>query len=220
MTQGGGELLGPHDDIVLAHEEWGIDFGAGIAAIVDDLPAGATPDEAHGRIRLLMLANEVTLRNLMPDEVAKGGGPLHARPATGFSPVALTPDELGDAWRGGKLHLRIKSTWNGNLVGQPDAGADMAFNFPQLIAHLCKTRALQAGSIVVRGTGVEQGKQQTRRAGAGLFVHCAAAQQRNDCRRRAGHALHALRRHDPDRDGGREGQVGVRGDRAEGQARG
>ena len=150
-TQGGGELLGPHDDIVLAHEEWGIDFGAGIAAILDDLPAGSTPDEAHGRIRLLMLANEVTLRNLMPDELAKGGGPLQARPAIGFSPVALTPDECGDAWRGGKLHLRIKSTWNGNLVGQPDAGADMAFNFPQLIAHLCKTRALQAGSIVCAG---------------------------------------------------------------------
>lgn len=151
MTQSGAELLGPNDAIVLAHEEWGIDFGAGIAAIVDDVPQGATPDEAHGRIRLLMLANDITLRQLIPDELAKGGGPLQAKPAIGFSPLAVTPDECGDAWRGGKLHLRIKSTWNGNLVGQPDAGADMAFNFPQLIAHLCRTRRLQAGSIVLAG---------------------------------------------------------------------
>ena len=175
-TQGGGALLGPHDDIVLAHEEWGIDFGAGIAAIVDDLPAGATPDEAHGRIRLLMLANEVTLRNLMPDELAKGGGPLQARPAIAFSPVAVTPDELGDAWRGGKLHLRIKATWNGNLAGQPDAGADMAFNFPQLAAHLCKTRRLQAGSIVCAGP--VSNKESSKR-GAPAPGYACIAQQRS-----------------------------------------
>jgi fumarylacetoacetate (FAA) hydrolase len=176
MAQVGGELLGACDDIVLAHEEWGIDFGAGIAAILDDLPAGATPDEAHGRIRLLMLANEVTLRNLLPDEIAKGGGPLQARPVTGFSPVALTPDELGDAWRGGKLHLRIKSTWNGNLVGQPDAGADMAFNFPQLIAHLCKTRALLAGSIVCAGP--VSNKESSKRGALAPGYSCIG-QQRN-----------------------------------------
>jgi fumarylacetoacetate (FAA) hydrolase len=176
MMQGGGELLGPYDDIVLAHEEWGIDFGAGIAAILDDLPAGATPDEAHGRIRLLMLANEVTLRALMPDELAKGGGALQAKPAIGFSPVAVTLDELGDAWRGGKLHLRIKSTWNGTLVGQPDAGADMAFNFPQLIAHLCKTRRLQAGSIVCAGP--VSNKESTKR-GAPAPGYSCIAQQRN-----------------------------------------
>ena len=177
-TQGGGELLGACDDIVLAHEEWGIDFGAGIAAIVDDLPAGATPDEAHGRIRLLMLANEVTLRALLPDELAKGGGPLHARPATGFSPVALTPDELGDAWRGGKLHLRIKSTWNGNVVGQPDAGADMAFNFPQLIAHLCKTRALQAGSILCAGP--VSNKDSSKRGALAPGYSCIAQQRSSE----------------------------------------
>jgi fumarylacetoacetate (FAA) hydrolase len=178
MTQGGGELLGPNDDIVLAHEEWGIDFGAGIAAIVGDLPAGATPDEAHGRIRLLMLANEVTLRALLPDELAKGGGPLQARPATGFSPVALTPDELGDAWRGGKLHLRIKSTWNGTLVGQPDAGADMAFNFPQLIAYLCKTRALQTGSIVCAGP--VSNKESSKRGALAPGYSCIAQQRSSE----------------------------------------
>jgi len=152
MAWGGGDdFLGPHEDILLAHEEWGIDFGAGLAAIVDDVPMGATPDEAHGRVRLLMLANGIALRNLMPAELAKGGGALQSRPATGFSPVAVTPDELGEAWRGGKVHLPLRAARNGHLVGQPDAGADMAFNFPQLIAHLCKSRRAGAGSIV--GTG-------------------------------------------------------------------
>ena len=144
------ELLGPCDEVRLAHEEWGIDFGAGLAAMFDDVAAGATPDEAHGRIRLLMLVNDIGLRKLVPEELAKGGL-LQSKPATAFSPVALTPDELGDAWRGGKLHLRLKCSLNGNMVGQPDAGADMAFNFPQLAAHLCRTRRLRAGSIVGAG---------------------------------------------------------------------
>lgn len=153
MVQGGSDdFLGPHDDIVLAHEEWGIDFEAEVAVITDDVPMGATPDEAHGRIRLLMLVNDVSLRNLIPAELAKGFGFLQSKPATSFSPVAVTPDELGDAWRGGKVHLPLRSTWNGHLVGQPDAGLDMAFNFPQLIAHLCKTRNARAGSIVGSGT--------------------------------------------------------------------
>ncbi|MDB5747949.1 MAG: hypothetical protein JWP72_2797 [Massilia sp.] len=160
IYQGGsGELLGPTDDIVLAHEEWGIDFEAGVAVIVDDLPMGATPDEAHGRIRLLMLANDVSLRKLMPAELANGFGFLQSKPATGFSPLAVTPDELGESWRGGKLHLPLRSTWNGHLVGQPDAGVDMAFNFPQLIAHLCKSRKLRAGSIV--GSGAVSNKDAT-----------------------------------------------------------
>ncbi|HBZ07288.1 fumarylacetoacetate hydrolase family protein [Massilia sp.] len=153
MVQGGSDdFLGPHDDIVLAHEEWGIDFVAEVAVVTDDVPMGATPDEAHGRIRLLMLVNDVSLRNLIPAELAKGCGFLQSKPATSFSPVAVTPDELGDAWRGGKVHLPLRSTWNGHLVGQPDAGVDMAFNFPQLIAHLCKTRNACAGSIVGSGT--------------------------------------------------------------------
>lgn len=153
MYQGGSDdFLGPYDDIVLAHEEWGIDFEAEVAVVTDDVPMGATPDEAHGRIRLLMLVNDVSLRNLIPAELAKGFGFLQSKPATSFSPVAVTPDELGDAWRGGKVHLPLRSTWNGHLVGQPDAGVDMAFNFPQLIAHLCKTRNARAGSIVGSGT--------------------------------------------------------------------
>ncbi|RYE80432.1 MAG: FAA hydrolase family protein, partial [Oxalobacteraceae bacterium] len=141
MVQGGSDdFLGPLDDIVLAHEEWGIDFEAKVAVVTGDVPMGATPDQAHGQIRLLMLANDVSLRNLIPPELAKGVGLLQAKPATAFSPVAVTPDELGDAWRGGKVQLPLRSTWNGRLVGQPDAGVDMTFNFPQLIAHLCKTR--------------------------------------------------------------------------------
>ena len=153
MYQGGSDdLLGPMDDIVLAHEEWGIDFEAEVAVVTGDVPMGATPDEAHGQIRLLMLANDVSLRNLIPDELAKGFGFLQSKPATSFAPVAVTPDELGDAWRGGKVHLPLRSTWNGRLVGQPDAGVDMVFNFPQLIAHLAKSRNVRAGSIVGSGT--------------------------------------------------------------------
>jgi len=153
MYQGGSDdFLGPLDDIVLAHEEWGIDFESEVAVITGDVPMGATPDQAHGQIRLLMLANDVSLRNLIPPELAKGFGFLQSKPATAFSPVAVTPDELGDAWRGGKVHLALRSAWNGRLVGQPDAGVDMAFNFPQLIAHLCKTRNARAGSIVGSGT--------------------------------------------------------------------
>ncbi|WP_141832470.1 fumarylacetoacetate hydrolase family protein [Herbaspirillum sp. SJZ107] len=153
MYQGGSDdFLGPLDDIVLAHEEWGIDFEAEVAVISGDVPMGATPDQAHGQIRLVMLANDVSLRNLIPPELAKGFGFLQAKPATAFSPVAVTPDELGDAWRGGKVHLPLRSAWNGRLVGQPDAGVDMAFNFPQLLAHLCKTRNARAGSIVGSGT--------------------------------------------------------------------
>ena len=144
-------FLGPLDAIELAHAEWGIDFEAGLAVITDDVPMGATPDQASLRIPLLMLVNAVALRNLMPDELAKGYGFLQSRPAAAFAPLAVTPDELGDAWRGGKVHLPLRSTLNGKLVGQPHAGVDMAFNFPQLIAHLARSRALRAGSIVGSG---------------------------------------------------------------------
>jgi fumarylacetoacetate (FAA) hydrolase len=153
MYQGGSDdFLGPMDDIVLAHEEWGIDFEAEVAVIVDDVPMGATADDAYQHIQLLMLANDVSLRNLIPAELAKGFGFLQSKPATSFSPVAVTPDELGDAWKQAKLHLPLRSTWNGRLVGQPDAGTDMVFNFAQLVAHLCKTRNARAGSIVGSGT--------------------------------------------------------------------
>jgi fumarylacetoacetate (FAA) hydrolase len=153
MYQGGSdELLGPTDDIMLAREEWGIDFEAEVCVITDDVPMGANADQAHQRIRLLMLANDVSLRNLIPEELAKGFGFLQSKPASSFSPVAVTPDELGDAWKGGKVHLPLLSTWNDKLVGKPHAGVDMVFNFPQLIAHLAKTRAVRAGSIIGSGT--------------------------------------------------------------------
>ena len=153
MYQGGSDdFLGPTDDIELFREEWGIDFEAEVAVITDDVPMGVTPDQAHQRIRLLMLVNDVSLRNLSPDELAKGFGFVQSKPATSFSPVAVTPDELDDAWKGGKVHLPLLSTWNGKLVGKPQAGVDMVFNFPQLIAHLAKSRNVRAGSIIGSGT--------------------------------------------------------------------
>ncbi len=153
MYQGGSDdFMGAQDDIVLAHEEWGIDFESEVAVITGDVEMGSTPDQAHSQIRLLMLVNDVSLRNLIPPELAKGFGFLQSKPASSFSPVAVTPDELGEAWKGGKVHLPLRSTWNGKLVGQPNAGVDMVFNFPQLIAHLCKSRRARAGTIVGSGT--------------------------------------------------------------------
>ncbi|WP_208279132.1 fumarylacetoacetate hydrolase family protein [Massilia oculi] len=145
-------FLGPRQELVLAREEWGIDFGAELAVVSGDLAQGATPDEANGQIRLLLLANDVTLQNLVTDERAAGLGLLHAKPATAFAPVAVTPDELGEAWRGGKAALPLRVVWNGNPVGTLEAGEDMAFNFPQLLAALAGSRKVAAGTIV--GTGV------------------------------------------------------------------
>ena len=153
MYQGGSDdFIGPCDPVVCADEAWGIDFEAEIAVITGDVPMGATPEEALDGIRLLMLANDVSLRNLIPGELAKGFGFLQSKPATAFSPVAITPDELGDAWQGGRVHLTLQSTWNGRKVGMCEAGPDMTFHFGQLIAHLCKTRHVRAGSIVGSGT--------------------------------------------------------------------
>ena len=153
MYQGGSDdFIGPTSDIVLAHEEWGIDFEAEVAAITGDVPMGITPDQAQLHIRLLMLVNDVSLRNLIAPELTKGFGFVQSKPASSFSPVAVTPDELGEAWKDGKVHLPLRSTWNGKLVGQPNAGVDMVFNFPQLIAHLCKSRNARAGTIVGSGT--------------------------------------------------------------------
>jgi fumarylacetoacetate (FAA) hydrolase len=153
MYQGGSDdFLGPMDPIVLAHEEWGIDFEAEVAVIVSDVAMGATPDDAFQQIRLLTLVNDVSLRNLIPEELAKGFGFLQSKPATSFAPLAVTPDELGEAWRDAKVHLPLRSVWNGHLVGQPEAGEDMVFNFAQLVAHLAKTRNVRAGSIIGSGT--------------------------------------------------------------------
>ncbi|MBG6219341.1 MULTISPECIES: fumarylacetoacetate hydrolase family protein [unclassified Janthinobacterium] len=145
------DFRGAHDDISVAHEQWGIDYEAGIAAITDDVFMGSTPDQAHLNIKLLMLVNDITLRKLVPGEQASGYGLLQAKPAMACSPVAITPDELGDAWRGGKVHYALRCSLNGKLTGQPQAGADMTFNYPQLLAHLCQTRNARAGSVVSAG---------------------------------------------------------------------
>jgi fumarylacetoacetate (FAA) hydrolase len=153
MYQGGSDdLLGPCDDIVCASEEFGIDFEAEVAVVTADVPMGTAADAALEGIRLLMLANDVSLRELIPAELAKGFGFFQSKPATAFSPVAVTPDELGGAWRGGRVHLSLESAWNGRRVGLCDAGAEMSFHFGQLIAHICKTRNVRAGSIVGSGT--------------------------------------------------------------------
>ncbi|WP_194721125.1 fumarylacetoacetate hydrolase family protein [Noviherbaspirillum malthae] len=153
MYQGGSDdFLGPNDDIALASEEWGIDFEGEVAVITDDVPMGTTPEKALVHVKLLMLVNDVSLRNLIPAELAKGFGFFQSKPASSFSPVAVTPDELGDAWQDGKVALPLRAFWNGALVGQPNAGVDMVFSFPQLIAHLAKTRNARAGSIIGSGT--------------------------------------------------------------------
>ena len=153
MYQGGSDdFIGPTDDIVLASEDWGIDFEGEVAVITDDVPMGAQPIEAAAHIKLLMLVNDVSLRNLIPAELAKGFGFFQSKPASSFSPVAVTLDELSTAWQDGKVHLPLRATWNGTLVGQPNAGVDMVFSFPQLVAHLAKTRNARAGSIIGSGT--------------------------------------------------------------------
>ncbi|MBU0587071.1 MAG: fumarylacetoacetate hydrolase family protein [Gammaproteobacteria bacterium] len=153
MYQGGSDdLLGPCDDVVCVSEEHGIDFEAELAVVTGDVPMGCTPERALDGIRLVMLANDVSLRNLIPDELAKGFGFVQSKPATAFSPVAVTLDELGEAWDKGRVHLTVQSTWNGRRVGMCEAGPEMTFHFGQLIAHLCKTRRVRAGSIVGSGT--------------------------------------------------------------------
>lgn len=153
MYQGGSDdLLGPTDAIVCASESFGIDFEAEVAVITGDVAMGTTPDAALEGIRLVVLANDVSLRHLIPDELAKGFGFVQSKPATAFSPVAVTPDELGAAWQGGRLHLPLECRWNGRPVGRCDAGPEMTFHFGQLIAHLCKTRNVRAGSIIGSGT--------------------------------------------------------------------
>ncbi|HEX4302803.1 MAG TPA: fumarylacetoacetate hydrolase family protein [Rhizomicrobium sp.] len=153
MYQGGSDsFIGPTDDIVAADEAWGIDFEAEVAVIVDDVPYGTDGAHATGHIKLLMLVNDVSLRNLIPNELAKNFGFFQSKPASAFSPVAVTPDELGTAWRDAKLHLPLHVALNGETFGEPDAGVDMTFSFAQLIAHAARTRALVAGTIVGSGT--------------------------------------------------------------------
>lgn len=153
MYQGGGDsFLGPHDPILVENEAWGIDFEAEIAVITDDVPMGTPVREAGRHIVLVMLVNDVSLRNLIPDELAKGFGFFQAKPSTAFSPVAVTPDELGGAWDGGRLHLPLRSQLNGEPFGRPNAGIDMTFDFRELIAHAALTRRLSAGTVIGSGT--------------------------------------------------------------------
>ncbi|PSJ61130.1 fumarylacetoacetate hydrolase family protein [Kumtagia ephedrae] len=153
MYQGGSDaFLPPRDAIVMADEAWGIDLEAEVAVIVDDVPMGATVDEARSAIRLVMLVNDVSLRGLIPAELEKGFGFFQSKPSSAFSPVAVTPDELGDAWDGGRVRLPLSVELNGKPFGRADAGVDMTFDFPQLIAHAAKTRPLGAGAIIGSGT--------------------------------------------------------------------
>ncbi|MEQ8206955.1 MAG: fumarylacetoacetate hydrolase family protein [Woeseia sp.] len=153
MYQGGSDsFIGPRDDIRLADEAWGIDFEAEVTVITDDVPMGVSVEAALDHVVMVMLVNDVSLRGLIPGELAKGFGFFQSKPSSAFSPVAVTPDELGDRWQDGKLHLPLLSFLNDQPFGKPEAGVDMTFNFGQLIAHAAKSRPLVAGSIVGSGT--------------------------------------------------------------------
>ena len=153
IYQGGSDnFLGATDEIKVADESWGIDFEAEIAVVTDDVPLGITPQGARGHIKLVMLANDVSLRTLIPAELAKGFGFFQSKIWTSFSPVAVTPDELGDAWNGGSIDLPLISTLNGEVFGRPNARSGMVFDFPRLIAHAARTRPLGAGTIIGSGT--------------------------------------------------------------------
>lgn len=153
MYQGGSDsFLGPRDPIVMADEAYGIDMEGEVAVIVDDVAMGAGVEEARAAIRLVMLVNDVSLRGLIPGELAKGFGFFQSKPSSAFSPVAVTPDELGGAWAGGKVHLPLLVSLNGKPFGRADAGVDMTFDFGQLVAHAARTRPLAAGSVIGSGT--------------------------------------------------------------------
>jgi fumarylacetoacetate (FAA) hydrolase len=158
IYQGGSDaFLGPRDPIPLLDEHFGLDFEAEVAVITDDAPMGVSQEEASRHIKLLMLVNDITLRALVSDELAKGFGFFQSKPSSAFSPVAVTPDELGGAWDGAKLSLPLLSTRNGSLIGRPNAGLDMIFDFPRLIAHAARTRPVTAGSIIGSGTVSNRG---------------------------------------------------------------
>ncbi|MDP2206624.1 MAG: fumarylacetoacetate hydrolase family protein [Alphaproteobacteria bacterium] len=153
MYQGGSDsFLAPTEDIVFAQDDWGIDFEGEVAVITDDVPMGTTAEDAGAHIKLVMLVNDVTLRYIAQPELAKGFGFVQSKPSSAFSPVAVSPQTLGSAWKDHKLHLPLYTYWNGEKFGAPDAGVDMVFDFAQLIAHAAKTRPLSAGTIIGSGT--------------------------------------------------------------------
>jgi fumarylacetoacetate (FAA) hydrolase len=153
MYQGGSDsFIGPNDEIEMADEAWGIDFEGEIGVITDDVPMGISPQAARRHIKLVTILNDVSLRNVIVGELAKGFGFFHGKPATAFAPVAVTPDELGNAWDGAKLNLPLISTLNGKEFGHPNAATDLTFDFGRLIAHAARTRHLEAGTVVGSGT--------------------------------------------------------------------
>lgn len=153
VYQGGsGIFLDPRQDIPIADESWGLDFEAEVAIILDDTPQGISKEDVKDHIKLIMLVNDVSLRNLIPPELKKGFGFVQSKPATAFSPFAITPDELGDHWKEGRVHLPLYTYYNGKKFGDPDAGPEMHFSFYDLVHHLTKTRSFTAGSIIGSGT--------------------------------------------------------------------
>jgi len=153
MYQGASDtFIGARDPIEVADEAWGIDLEAEIAVITSDVPMGVAPEQARGCIRLVTILNDVSLRDLIPHELSKGFGFFHSKPSTAFAPVAVTPDELGDAWDGAKISLPLVSRVNGRELGRPNAGVDLDFDFPTLIAHAARTRHLAAGTVIGSGT--------------------------------------------------------------------
>jgi fumarylacetoacetate (FAA) hydrolase len=180
MYQGASDqMLGARADIVHRDAGFGIDFEAEVAIVTDDVPMGCDASAALEHVRLVMLVNDVSLRNLVPAELAKGFGFLQSKPASAFSPVAVTPDELGDAWRAGKLHRPLVTHLNDTLFGRPDAGVDMTFDFATLIAHAAKTRALASGTIVGSGTvSNREGGGPGRPAAEGGVGYSCIAEQR------------------------------------------
>ena len=180
MYQGGSDsFVGPCDPIAVLSEEWGVDLEAEVAVVTGDVPMGASEEQAAQAIRLVMLVNDVSLRNLIPKELEKGFGFFQSKPASAFSPVAVTPDELGDAWRDSKLHLPLLVTLNDQPFGRPNAGEDMTFSFAQLIAHAAKTRELGAGTIIGSGTvSNKQGSLHGSSIANGGVGYCCLAELR------------------------------------------
>ncbi|MFT5712020.1 MAG: fumarylacetoacetate (FAA) hydrolase [Glaciecola sp.] len=177
MYQGGSDdFIGPRDDVLLPSDEWGIDFEGEVAVITDDVPMGVSAANAGQHIKLLMLVNDVSLRGLIPGELAKGFGFFQSKPSSVFSPVAVTPDELDNAWSDYKVHLPLVSHYNRALFGRPQAGEDMTFDFSQLVAHAAKSRNLGAGAII--GSGTVSNKQGTEHgssiAEGGVGYSCIA----------------------------------------------
>jgi fumarylacetoacetate (FAA) hydrolase len=180
MYQGGSDsFVGPCDPIAVLSEEWGVDLEAEVAVVTGDVPMGAGIEQAAQAVRLVMLVNDVSLRNLIPKELEKGFGFFQSKPASAFSPVAVTPDELGDAWRDSKLCLPLQVTLNDQPFGRPNAGDDMTFSFAQLIAHAAKTRELGAGSIIGSGTvSNKQGSLHGSSIANGGVGYCCLAELR------------------------------------------